>query len=122
MMAIPIPSSRRSAFSTRTAPPFTSGKNEVAFRPFGLDIPDELAAATQRVKDALTAEQWALEKAQDAVFLKPPWKPATTVGRILSSLKADTKLGPLQALAAVSDQERERHQRLTGSRKPEGCG
>lgn len=88
-------------------------KNEVAFRPFGLDIPDELAAATQRVKDALTAEQGALEKSQDAVFLKPPWKPATAVGRILSSLKPDTKLDSLQALAIVSDQERERHQRLT---------
>jgi energy-coupling factor transporter ATP-binding protein EcfA2 len=102
-----------SVFDRDSAAVHIREKNEVAFRPFGLDIPDELAAATQRVKDALAAEQGALEKAQDAVFVKPPWKPTTAVGRILSSLKMDTKLGPLLALAAVSDQERERHQRLT---------
>jgi hypothetical protein len=43
-------------------------KNGVAFRPFGLDIPDELAAACVAIKDALTAEQVALASAQDEVF------------------------------------------------------
>jgi energy-coupling factor transporter ATP-binding protein EcfA2 len=102
-----------SVFDRDSAAVHIREKNEVAFRPFGLDIPDELAGATQRVKDALAAEQGALEKSHDPVFVKPPWKPATAVGRILSALKPETDLKPLQALAVVSDQERERHQRLT---------
>lgn len=102
-----------SVFDRDSAAVHIREKNEVAFRPFGLDIPDELAGATQRVKDALAVEQAALEKSHDAVFVKPPWKPATAVGRILSALKPETDLKPLQALAIVSDQERERQQRLT---------
>ena len=40
-------------------------KNEVAFRPFGLDVPDELAGACQRLKAAFTTEQTSLEAARD---------------------------------------------------------
>ncbi len=46
-------------------------QNEVAFRPFGLDIPDDLAAACTGVKDALTAEQTRLNAARDALFSQP---------------------------------------------------
>jgi hypothetical protein len=88
-------------------------KNEVAFRPFGLDIPDDLADACQRVKAALADEQAALEKARDMVFDKPAWKPTTAVGRTLSSLSAATKLDALETLAKVSDAERDRHRRLS---------
>lgn len=88
-------------------------KNEVAFRPFGLDIPDELAAACQAVKTALGAEQAALEMARDAVFSKPTWKPGTEVGKILSALSATTKLDRLEELSRVSDAERERHRQLS---------
>lgn len=87
-------------------------KNEVTFRPFGLDIPDELAAACQAVKTALGLEQTALESARDEVFSKPIWKPNTEVGKILSGLSATTKLDRLEQLAKVSDVERERHRRL----------
>ncbi|WP_287308455.1 AAA family ATPase [Mesorhizobium sp.] len=87
-------------------------KNAVAFRPFGLDIPDDLAAACQAVKTALGAEQAALESARDAVFSKPTWKPGTEVGKILSALSATTKLDRLEELAKVSHAERERHRQL----------
>ncbi|WP_407792397.1 hypothetical protein [Pigmentiphaga litoralis] len=46
-------------------------KNEVTFWPFGLDVPDELAAACQAVKDALAAEQKQLEKACSLIFATP---------------------------------------------------
>jgi hypothetical protein len=66
--------------------------NEVAFRPFALDIPDDLADACQQVKAALVQEQTGLEQARDDVFEKPTWK-ATAVGRILSSLTATRPCG-----------------------------
>jgi energy-coupling factor transporter ATP-binding protein EcfA2 len=87
-------------------------KNEVAFRPFGLDVPDELAAACQRVKDVLTKEQGDLERSRDAIFSKPSWKSTTAVGRILSALTAATPLGPLAKLAEVSEQEKHRYRQL----------
>ncbi|MCR6624773.1 MAG: hypothetical protein NVV67_00460 [Pseudoxanthomonas sp.] len=58
-------------------------RGEVAFRPFGLDVPDELAAACQAVKDALAAEQKQLEKARNPIFAAPTWKATTAVGRRL---------------------------------------
>ena len=87
--------------------------NEVTFRPFGLDIPDELAGACQRLKASLEAEQGRLERSRHATFLKPTWKDGTAVGRLLSSLRHDAAIEPLQQLAAVSAPERDRHARLS---------
>ncbi len=87
--------------------------NEVAFRPFGLDIPDDLADACQQVKAALAQEQAGLAQSRDEVFINPIWRETTTVGRILSSLTATSKLDALERLADVSIDERERHRRLT---------
>jgi hypothetical protein len=80
-------------------------------RPFGLDIPDELASACQRVKDALTKEQADLEKVRDPVFSKPTWRADTSSGKILSALTAGTKTDKLE-LAKVSPERRARHQQL----------
>lgn len=88
-------------------------KNEVAFRPFGLDVPDELAAGCQGVKDALTAELQSLEASRDPIFVQPSWKSSTAVGKVLSNLRSDTDLSVLAGLAEVSDPERERHRRLS---------
>jgi energy-coupling factor transporter ATP-binding protein EcfA2 len=87
-------------------------KNEVAFRPFGLDVPDELAAACQKVKELLTAEQQALEASRSPLFQQPTWGTETAVGKIMSALSAKTNLKSLQVLATVSDAERDRHRRL----------
>lgn len=60
-----------SVFDRDCATVHVRNENEVAFRPFGLDVPDELAAACQAVKEALNAEQMRLKGAQDPVFLQP---------------------------------------------------
>ena len=83
-----------SVFDRECAAIHIDGKNEVAFRPFGLDVPDELANTCQRVKEALTDEQKVLEKTRNPVFLNPTWKPHTAVGKTLGSLKHDTDVGP----------------------------
>jgi hypothetical protein len=84
----------------------------VFFRPFGLDIPDELAAVCTGVKEALTAEQTVLEQAQDRVFAKPAVSANTAVGKILSSLTAKADFTPLRALATLTDGAQSRLQRL----------
>lgn len=86
--------------------------NEVAFRPFGLDIPDDLAGACQKLKQLLTEEENQLKALRDPVFEKPAWNPATAVGRILSSLAHNTDLAPLEALGSLTAAERARLDRL----------
>ena len=87
-------------------------KNEVAFRPFGLDIPDDLADAVQRVKTELAAEQLKLEGNRDPVFLTPTWRGDTTAGVILSKLTGKTTLDALEKLAKVTPKTKGRHARL----------
>lgn len=87
-------------------------KNEVAFRPFGLDIPDELVAACAAVKELLTAELSALARAQDPCFARPAFNGSTTVGRALGSLTMSSDLSGLRKLAKLSDDDRSRLRRL----------
>lgn len=88
-------------------------KNEVAFRPFGLDIPDDLVVVCQRVRELLTAEHKQLEGQRNPIFSEPTWKPRTTVGRIMNALAADTDLAALAGLSILTDVEFERYRRLT---------
>lgn len=87
-------------------------KNEVAFRPFGLDVPDELASACQLVKDALLTEQKLLEKAQNPIFSAPPWKSTTSIGRAITGLTADTDRRKVESVATLSAEEELRLTRL----------
>lgn len=87
-------------------------KNEVAFRPFGLDIPDDLAAVCAQIKALLQTEEGQLKALRNPVFDKPVWQEMTAVGRIMSGLKYNTKLEPLSALATMTDAERARLQQL----------
>jgi energy-coupling factor transporter ATP-binding protein EcfA2 len=87
-------------------------KNEVAFRPFGIDVPDELANACQAVRNSFTNEQKQLEKAQNPLFLKPSWKETTAVGRALAALKHDTNVTKIEALAKLTEEESARLARL----------
>jgi hypothetical protein len=102
-----------SVFDRESAAVHVRDQNEVAFRPFGLDIPDELAAACQAVKEKLTQEQDRLSKAQDPIFTRPPYSLRSAVGRIMNSLTADTDLQLLRNLATMSAEEIERLERLS---------
>lgn len=88
-------------------------KNEVAFRPFGLDIPDDLAGVCQRVKQRLAAEQARLEGARHPAFEKPIWKPKTAVGKLLLGLTAESDLAVMEKLGTLTAEERTREKRLT---------
>lgn len=88
------------------------GKNEVAFRPFGLDIPDDLADACQRVKEVLTAEQKRAESERNPVFSNPTWKSHTAVGKALTSLSHTSKIEDLSVLGTLNAEEVVRLQQL----------
>jgi energy-coupling factor transporter ATP-binding protein EcfA2 len=104
--------SAASVFDSDCAAVHIREKNEVAFRPFGLDVPDELAAACQAVKDALTTEQKQLEKSRDPIFENPTWNATTAAGKTLAALNAKTDISKLKELAILSADESARLERL----------
>ncbi|WP_426613280.1 AAA family ATPase [Bradyrhizobium sp. McL0616] len=101
-----------SVFDRDSGQVHVQGKNEVAFRPFGLDIPDDLAALTVAVKEALTSEQARLEGARDGAFTQPTFSAETAVGKFLRALSANTDLAPLEALETLTSEEEGKLQRL----------
>ena len=101
-----------SVFDSECASVHIREKNEVAFRPFGLDVPDELATACQGVKDALIGEQKLLEKARNPLLAAPTWRSTTAVGKALGSLKPDNDTKALQQLATLSAEDAVRLDRL----------
>ena len=101
-----------SVFDSDCASVHIKDKNEVAFRPFGIDVPDELANVCQAVKDALTNEQRQLEKARNSLYLKPAWKETTAVGKALTALKYDSNVEKIEALVKLTEEERARLVRL----------
>ena len=72
--------------------------NEVWFRPFGLDIPDELASAVLQVKELLLSELSTLNSSRDPVFDDPFWSPTTEAGRFMERLDAETDASELEKL------------------------
>lgn len=101
-----------SVFDCECAAIHIKAKNEVAFKPFGLDIPDELANVCQAVKEVLGKEQKLLEQSQNPIFQKPSWKETTAVGIALSSLKHDSDLKALETLGVLTADETARLGRL----------
>jgi len=87
-------------------------KNEVWFRPFGLDIPDDLAGVCQHLKEKLTKEKEALERLRDPVFGNPTWSKRSSIGKTLSALTIDTDLKPLVPERAFSEEDESRLAKL----------
>ena len=101
-----------SVFDSECASVYINDKNDVAFRPFGLDIPDELAGACQSLKEALTSEKKQFEKARNPLFRQPPWKATTVVGKTLAGLKQDTDVQKIRELGTLTKDEAGRLSRL----------
>lgn len=102
-----------SVFDRDSASVHLRQENEVAYRPFGLDIPDELAATCNALREELNKEKRALEAAQSPLFASPTWDVNSRVGKVMGSLKVSTDLEPLKALYPLSTDETQRHAQLT---------
>jgi len=83
-------------------------KNEVWFRPFGLDVPDDLAGVCQEIKSRLTTEKQNLEAQRNAVFTNPPWSDRSALGKALSALRHDTDLAGITPDLPFSDEDEAR--------------
>ena len=83
-------------------------KNEVWFRPFGLDIPDDLAGVCQEIKARLTTEKETLEQKRNSVFVNPIWSSRSALGKALSSLRHDTDVAAVTPKTAFSDADEAR--------------
>lgn len=58
-------------------------KNEVWFRPFGLDIPDDLAGVSQELKIRFSSEKEVLERQRNSVFANPTWSNRSPLGKAM---------------------------------------
>jgi len=87
-------------------------KNEVWFRPFGLDIPDDLAGVSQEIKARLTTEKETLEQKRNSVFTNPIWSTRSALGKALSALRHDTDISAITPKSPFSDADEARLAKL----------
>ena len=79
--------------------------NEVWFRPFGLDIPDELAGFVQAIRDRLVDQKSDLETRRDPLFEEPRWHAETAIGRIMGSLTEKSDLASLMKISPLTPEQ-----------------
>jgi energy-coupling factor transporter ATP-binding protein EcfA2 len=90
-------------FDREAASVHVQKKNEVWFRPFGLDIPDDLAGVSQEIKARLTTEKETLEQKRNSVFANPIWSSRSALGKALSALRHDTDISATAPKTPFSD-------------------
>ena len=95
-------------FDRHAASVYVKQKNDVWFRPFGLDIPDDLADICKKIKEWLTDEKTQLEKNRDPRFNKPTWSDHSAIGKVLSRLNHNTNLDTAVSNEPLSHQEKSR--------------
>jgi hypothetical protein len=98
-----------SVFDSACALQYVQEPNDVAFRPFGLDLLDKLASACVRLKKTFDHELLMLTvTAKDFTELQGQ----TAVGKFLAVLSANTPTATLETLATLSKEELERLETL----------
>jgi len=100
-----------SVFDSTAAHVYVANKTEVAYRPLGLDVLDQLAAVCNQVRTRLEAEKSNLERADTPLPVLPA---GTAAGRLLASLTALTPRGEVEQLASLTDAERKELRELEG--------
>lgn len=87
--------------------------NEIAFRPYGLDIPDTLADVCKHVETDLKSELDDLEKSQNAILINPPWSQTTVAGKFVTEITKDTKPEDLEKVCEFTEKDETRLTFLT---------
>lgn len=104
--SLPEPLSAVTVFDRAAGSVHVQKKNEVWFRPFGLDVPDDLASVCQELKTRLTAEKSTIERQQNAVFSNPTWSDRSKLGKAISALTFKTDVSsiiPKEPFTAADD-------------------
>ncbi len=73
--------------------------NEIAFSPYGLDIPDRLVGVCNRVEEYIKIEISGLMKARNKILSNPPWQSTTIVGAFATNITKDSKIEDLERLS-----------------------
>jgi hypothetical protein len=98
-----------SVFDSACALHYVEEANDVAFRPFGLDLLDKLASVCTHLKRGFDQERTSLlAAAKDFPDLRGP----TDVGKLIESLNAQTAVAVVENLATLSPEESERLENL----------
>jgi energy-coupling factor transporter ATP-binding protein EcfA2 len=99
--------SRVSVFDTQCAAVYLTEKTDVAFRPFGLELFDQLVKACKAVRTKLESEQRALGLSRLGM-LQVQVPEGTAAARLLANITSLTQVETVQALARVSPEDEER--------------
>ncbi len=98
-----------SVFDAHCAPVYLRDKTDVAFRPFGLDVFDELSIICGEVRNRLEGEHAKLAAAVPSL---PSFAPGTRTKSLVDSLTSLTKVDDVRALATLSTDETRRLKEL----------
>ena len=99
--------SRVSVFDAHCAAVYLTEKTDVAFRPFGLDLFDQLVRACKAIRVQLEKEQHSLASSTlSTVRSRIP--EGTAVARLLANITSLTKPGTVKELAHLSAEEESR--------------
>ncbi len=104
-----------SVFDRECASVHIKKKNEVAYRPFGLDIPDRLADVSKALELKLKDEKNLLEQSKNAIFQNAPWSNETEIGCWIAGINENSDIEELKLLSALSEEEEIRLGYLTQS-------
>ena len=96
--------SRVSVFDTQCASVYLTEKTDVAFRPFGLDLFDQLVKACKAVRAKLETEQRALSS-NSLADLRTTIPEGTGAARFLAGISSLTTSESVQALPLTPDEE-----------------
>ena len=99
--------SRVSVFDSHCAGVYLTEKTDVAFRPFGLDLFDQLVRACKAVREQLEREQRSLASSRLAT-VQAQIPQGTAVAKLLASITTLTKPEAVQGLSAFSVDEKTR--------------
>lgn len=102
-----------SVFDSRTANIHVDETNDVAYTPFPLKLLSALAQLCKSAKDKLAAEITQLQAQTPQSIKAPTCSPASKVGQLLARLAATTAPATVEALATLTQAERDRLAQLT---------
>jgi len=103
-----------SVFDAHCVPVYLRDKTDVAFRPFGLDVFDQLSIACGEVRSRIEGEQAILARTESKLPIVPD---GTNVKVLLDSLTALTKVDAVRGMANLSADELERLRELRNQQR-----
>ncbi|KTD18261.1 hypothetical protein Ljor_2567 [Legionella jordanis] len=101
-----------SVFDRQCADIQISKENEIAFRPHGLDIPDEFVRICKLINQNLANDKKLLEEQNDFLFKNPFWNKKTPTGILLDNITHATNVEELKSSCLLTQENKHRLEQL----------